>query len=319
MDLVTYRIRHITEYRYEAPVSIAHNLAHLAPRDTDHQHAINNRLSIEPVPNHITRLRDYFGNWVHMFSLEEPHHVFRLSSNSRVTVQTPPERDLAASPAWETVLDHMQTSPEPAAVGALELTFGSPLVQWDNAIREYAQVSFPKGRPLLEGALDLTHRIYTEFAYQPGVTTITTPVHEVFAARTGVCQDFAHLQLACLRSLGLPARYVSGYLLTHPPPGVEKRVGADESHAWVAVYCPVHGYVDLDPTNDVIAGQEHTTVAWGRDFGDVTPLKGVVLGGGSHTVTVSVDVAPHAKGDLPLLAKTDTTPPSKGDPLQLKT
>lgn len=299
MDLVTYRIRHVTAYQYEAPVSIAHNLAHLAPRDTDYQHAVHTRLTVDPAPNSVTRHRDYFGNWVHTFSLEEPHQCFSLTASSRVTVQAPPQRDPEQSPPWEEVVKHLRTAADNHAVEALELTFASPLVQWNAAIRDYALASFSKGTPLLQGALALTHRIYTDFRYQPGVTTITTPVEQVFAERTGVCQDFAQLQVACLRSLGLAARYVSGYLLTHPPPGKPKAVGADESHAWVAVYCPHYGYVDLDPTNDVLVEQEHTTVAWGRDFGDVTPLKGVVLGGGSHTVRVSVDMVPTAPGEDP--------------------
>lgn len=299
MELVTYRIRHTTEYKYEAPVSIAHNEAHLAPRDTPFQHAVATRFAVDPHPTSIARHRDYFGNWLHRFALEEPHQSFTMTSSSRVTVQPAPERDMAESPPWEEVLHHLQTATESDAIEAFELCFRSPVVQWEEDIRTYAARSFPKGRPLLEGAWDLTHRIYKDFKYQPGVTTVSTPVSEVFRARRGVCQDFAHFQIACLRSLGLSARYVSGYLLTHPPPGTPKLVGADESHAWVSVYCPRFGFVDLDPTNDVIVSHEHTTVAWGRDYGDVTPLRGVVLGGGNHTVEVSVDMSPVAPGDPP--------------------
>jgi transglutaminase-like putative cysteine protease len=185
----------------------------------------------------------------------------------------------------------------------MQYVYASPHVEWDEQIRAYALQSFPASRPLLEGAFDLTRRIYKDFKYEPGVTSIATPVSTVFRARRGVCQDFAHLQLACLRSLGLAARYVSGYLLTRPPPGKEKLVGADASHAWVAVFCPGYGFVDLDPTNDTVVGTDHTTLAWGRDFADVSPLRGVVLGGGTHTIDVAVDVTP-----------VDPGPPAGGGP-----
>jgi transglutaminase-like putative cysteine protease len=160
------------------------------------------------------------------------------------------------------------------------------------ALRRYAAASFPAGRPTLEALLDLTQRIYRDFTYDPRATTVSTPLNQVWRTRRGVCQDFAHFQIGCLRALGLPARYVSGYLVTKPPPGKPRLVGADASHAWVALYCPGVGWIDADPTNNVLPAEHHITVAYGRDFSDVSPVKGVILGGGHHTLSVAVDVTP---------------------------
>ena len=178
----------------------------------------------------------------------------------------------------------------PQALEALEFTFASPYVPLAQELRTYAATSFQPGRPVLEGARELTHRIFTDFTYEPGATTLGTGVVRAFAMRRGVCQDFAHIQIACLRALGLPARYVSGYLLTRPAEGKERMVGADASHAWLSIWVPGHDWVDLDPTNDMIPGREHITIGWGRDYGDVSPVSGVMFGGGAHEVTVAVDV-----------------------------
>lgn len=293
-EAITFRIRHTTTYGYQSLVTIAHNEARLAPRDTPQQRSLGTRFTIEPEPVHIGRHRDYFGNWVHDFTLDTPHTTFSVTAHSRATVQPPEVIDPNSTPPWEEVVAQLAAARDAETLEAFELCFRSPLVRWNDAIREYALKSFTPGRPLLAATLDLNHRIFTEFTYKPGVTNITTPITEVFEDRKGVCQDFAQFAVGCLRSVGLSSRYVSGYLLTHPPPGQPKRVGADESHAWASVYCPGHGFIDFDPTNDVRVTQEHITVGWGRDFGDVSPLKGVVLGGGGHRVSVSVDVAPVA-------------------------
>jgi transglutaminase-like putative cysteine protease len=196
------------------------------------------------------------------------------------------------TPAWEAVRDGLGSWTDQDTFAAVEYCFESPYVRWGQAIRGYAAESFPPGRPLLAAALDLSRRIHRDFEYRPGATNIATPLRAVFEQRRGVCQDFAHLFIACFRSVGLAARYVSGYLLTHPAEGQMRLIGADASHAWASVYCPGHGFIDVDPTNDTLVRMEHPTLAWGRDFGDVSPLKGVVLGGGAHSVDVSVTVLP---------------------------
>ncbi|MDD9972026.1 MAG: transglutaminase family protein [Myxococcales bacterium] len=287
---VRYRIRHTTRYAYMDLVAIAHNEARLTPRSGPRQEAHSTRFVVEPSPTFMVRERDYFGNWVNLIAFEEPHREFSLTAHSEVTVRAVEVPQTANDVLWEQARGADFNPQEGELYDALQYAYPSPHVVWDQDIRAYAAASFPPGRPLLEGAIELTERIHKDFVYEPGVTSIATPVAEVFHARRGVCQDFAHLQLACLRALGLSARYVSGYLLTHPPPGEEKLVGADASHAWVAVFCPGYGYVDLDPTNGAVVGCDHTTLAWGRDFADVSPLKGVVLGGGSHRVEVAVDV-----------------------------
>ncbi|MDD9935833.1 MAG: transglutaminase family protein [Myxococcales bacterium] len=291
-ESVTYRIRHTTRYRYTDMVAIAHNEARLTPRDGPQQRAHSTRFVVDPAPSFMVREQDYFGNWVNLFAFEEPHHEFSLTAHSEVTVSARALPELVSTVPWEQAVTDTLDPAQPEQLEALQYGMASPHVQWSPALHDYAAESFAAGRPLLEGAFELTQRIHDDFAYVPGVTSIATPVSKVFEARRGVCQDFAHLQLACLRALGLPARYVSGYLLTEPPPGQKKLVGADASHAWVSVYCPGHGFVDMDPTNDTLVGTDHTTLAWGRDFADVSPLKGVVLGGGSHTIDVAVDVTP---------------------------
>ncbi|MDH5670799.1 MAG: transglutaminase family protein [Myxococcales bacterium] len=291
---VSYRIRHSTRYQYADLVAIAHNEARLIPRDGPQQRAHSTHFVVDPAPSFMAREVDYFGNHVNLFAFDEPHLRFSLSAHSEVSVWAPSLPAFEQSLPWEQACQSRLDASQPEQLEALQYVFESPHVVWDASLRGYALESFAPGRPLLDAAFELTRRIHADFAYVPGVTSIATPVSEVLRARRGVCQDFAHLQLACLRSLGLSARYVSGYLLTHPAPGGERLQGADASHAWVSVYCPGHGFVDLDPTNDMLVGTDHTTLAWGRDFADVSPLKGVVLGGGAHTVEVAVDVTPAA-------------------------
>jgi transglutaminase-like putative cysteine protease len=291
-DEVTYRIRHTTEYAYSDLVTLAHSEARLTPRNGPFQVAHHTRLVVEPTPAFTAREHDYFGNAVHLFVLHEPHHRFSVTAHSEVSLREPFLPDPDDTPVWEEVRDMLVSSTEQDVFEAVEHLFESPYVRWNASIREYALESFTPDRPILSAALDLNRRIHEDFKYRPGATSVATPVHTVFDQRTGVCQDFAHLMIACARSVGLAARYVSGYLRTHSAPGTPRLVGADASHAWAAIYCPGYDFIDLDPTNDVLVKVEHPTLAWGRDFGDVSPVKGVVLGGGAHTVEVSVEVAP---------------------------
>ena len=214
-----------------------------------------------------------------------------MISHSRVTVrrEIPPAPE--STPAWEEVAALFRDPVSPEVVEPYQFVFDSPQVRASFELADYVLESFPKGAPLLMGARELTRRIFKDFKYDPKATTVATPLEEVVEKRRGVCQDFAHLGIACLRSLGLPARYVSGYLRTRPPEGKPRLVGADASHAWFSVFCPGTGWVDFDPTNNVQPGEEHITVAYGRDFGDVSPVAGIITGGGHHAVKVSVDVA----------------------------
>ncbi|HTQ04155.1 MAG TPA: transglutaminase family protein [Polyangiaceae bacterium] len=288
---MVYRVSHLTSYRYAQAVSICHNEARLTPRTTSHQRLLRSQLLVEPVVATHDRGVDYFGNGVHWFSLQEAHTHLDVTAVSEVDVTPFQAPALALSGAWEQVRDRVCEDRSAEGLTAYEFVFESPHVRFDTDLVAYAQPSFPRGRPLLEAVLDLTKRIHKEFQYQPGSTTVATPLREVLRARRGVCQDFAHLQIGMLRSLGLSARYVSGYVYNQPREGEKKLTGADASHAWVGVYCPDFGYVDFDPTNGVIPSDEHVTLAWGRDFSDASPLKGVILGGGEHTVSVAVDVS----------------------------
>jgi transglutaminase-like putative cysteine protease len=285
-----YRVTHSTTYHYAQPVAICHNEVRLTPRATAAQTPQRTQLLLEPAPSTLAAEADYFGNTVTFLTVQEPHERLTITAMSDVDVVATSPPDPTATPAWEAVRDLVRTDRRPESFDAYELVFESPHVRLDDAVAAYAAPSFRIGRPVLEATLDLAHRIYTEFTYEPTVTSVSTPVAAVLAGRRGVCQDFAHLALACLRSHGVPARYVSGYLETTPPAGQNRLVGADASHAWIAVFCGERGWVDVDPTNDVIPSGRHVTLAWGRDYGDVAPVKGVILGGGAHTVEVAVDV-----------------------------
>jgi transglutaminase-like putative cysteine protease len=273
-------------------VTLAHNEARLSPRNGPWQVAHSARLVVEPTPAFMVRERDYFGNWQTLFALQEPHRRFLVTAHSEVTVRMPLLPDPEDTPSWEETRDLLQRSTDPEVFEAVEHVYESPHVHLLPELRQYAEVSFTPGRPVLVAAQDLCRRIHQDFEYKPGVTTVMTPVRTVFEQRRGVCQDFAHLMLGCLRTMGLSARYVSGYLRTRPAPGQTRRVGADASHAWVSVFCPGYDFIDLDPTNDLLVGTEHPVLAWGRDYSDVSPLRGVLLGGGRHHVEVAVDVEP---------------------------
>ncbi len=285
-----YKITHHTIYQYDNAVSLCHSEARLLPRDVPWQILHSSRLSIHPRPALKTERLDFFGNRVAYFTVQDIHQALDVTAESLIEVGPRPLTEAIPSPPWETVRLEALSGEESEA--ACQYWLDSPFVRAGPRLLEYAQPSFPPGRPLLEAARDLTHRIFEEFTYDPHFTTLATPLDEVIEERRGVCQDFAHLGIGCLRALGLAARYISGYLETLPPPGQPRLVGADASHAWLAVYLPGQGWAEFDPTNDCMPGEKHIVLAWGRDYGDVAPLKGVTSGGGSHTLEVGVDVMP---------------------------
>ena len=287
-----YAVRHTTTYSYADPVAICQNQIHLTPRSTPNQSYSNFQLEVTPEPVIRRTWTDTFGNEVWYISIEEPH--LQLSVTGRSVVGITP-RDVPApqmTPAWEQVRDALATAATPELRMASQFRFESPYIHFLTAASEYAAPCFAAGRPLLEAVLELTARIHADFTYSPASTSVATPTRDVLQRRCGVCQDFAHLQITCLRGLGLAARYVSGYLVTEPPPGKPKLVGADASHAWLSVFIPEFGWIDVDPTNNVIPQQRHVTVGWGRDYGDVCPIQGVFTGGGKHTMSIAVDVVP---------------------------
>lgn len=287
-----YRIRHVTTYEYDDKVDLASHLLHLTPRALPCQTVSASSLAYAPTPGRVSTSIDHFGNQVTLVFLDLPHDRFEVTVDARVCVEFPAPPPAEATPPWEAVAAAARLGGR-AGWQAAEFTFASPMAPADAGAGAYAAISFPPGRPIYAGVRDLTTRIRREFAFKSGVTTIATPVSRVLAQRAGVCQDFSHLMIAGLRALGLPARYVSGYLRTRPPPGVTPRLGADQSHAWVGCWLgPDHGWVDLDPTNDVLPSIRHITLAWGRDYGDVSPLRGVVLGGQEHRLHVGVSVYP---------------------------
>jgi transglutaminase-like putative cysteine protease len=286
---VLYDIRHKTTFDYEDLVSVSHHVLHLAPRVHPHQACVESRIVVEPKPAVHSAGRDYFGNPIQHLTVQKPHKQLVVAAHARVEVRPAQAQALEASAPWERIREQLANY---EAADAYELVFDSPYAVGNEAVYEYARQSFTRGRPILAATMDLTSRIFGEFRYRGGVSDVSTPVSEVFAMRQGVCQDFAHLQIACLRSLGLAARYVSGYLLTRPAAGKEKLVGADASHAWISVFAGNAGWVDFDPTNDTVPGVEHITFAWGRDYGDVSPINGFIVGGGAHRISVAVDVDP---------------------------
>jgi transglutaminase-like putative cysteine protease len=294
-----YDVRHTTTYTYSESVPVCHNEIHLVPRKQPRQRLLAIDLQVDPQPAQVATHADYFGNNTGIFSIDEPHDRLTVTAQSRVEVDPPRDwRSFELLP-WESLRDRLARDTDAATLEAREFSFDSPLVRGSPHLAAWTAESFTPARPWAEAVVDLTRRIHREFAYDPTATTTSTPVEEVFALRRGVCQDFAHLQIACLRSLGLAARYVSGYLSN------ERRVegtvgegandagmvGADASHAWVACWGGEDGWLDVDPTNDCTAGTLHVTVAWGRDYADVSPIKGVCVGGGSHAIQVAVHVS----------------------------
>jgi transglutaminase-like putative cysteine protease len=291
-----YKVVHATDYLYREPVPLCHNEIHLMPRDTARQRCLDYQITVNPAVDSIDRCADYFGNQVQFFTILERHPELSVVATSEVHLEgaryIPPE----STPLWEQVRLAALANGHAESLEACQFTVDSPLAAASAELAEFAAWSFTPGRPWLEATLDLMARIHREFVYDPAATNVSTPLDVVLKMRRGVCQDFAHLQIACLRAWGLPARYVSGYLLTVPPPGQPRLVGADASHAWLAGWCPGLGWVDFDPTNNLVPSLDHVTVAWGRDYSDVCPIKGVFIGGGHHTMRVSVDVQPVENG-----------------------
>ncbi len=288
-----YHVVHRTEYVYAEPVTLCHNETHLTPRASAAQRVFQHDLVIEPNPAVFSRRKDFFGNPVVYFTVQSAHP--RLVVTARSEVERKEEgtaRYELSGATWEDAAARTATDDSPAGLDVRQYLLDSPMATATSEIATYAAESFPSGRPLLEAVRDLTGRIHRDFTYEPGVTTIATPLAEAFRERRGVCQDFAHLAIACVRTTGLAASYVSGYIETVPPPGKERLAGADASHAWFAVYDPDAGWLNFDPTNDQMAVERHITTAWGREYSDVTPMKGIIFGGGAtHTATVAVDVA----------------------------
>ena len=281
-----FDVVHTTAYQYSEAVSVSQHITRLTPRLLPHQICLEHRLAIAPFPAVQTEHGDYFGNRATVFAMRGGHRQLRVTAQSRVRLQ--PRRTLRRheSPPWEAA-----TNRDLLPLDAVDCILDSPSIRSAPEYAAYAHESFTPGRPLLEALLDLNRRIYEEFTFEPGSTTVATDLAEVFRHRRGVCQDFACMGIACLRSIGLPAQYVSGYLETVPPPGQPRRIGADASHAWLSVYCPGFGWIEADPTNNIQPSNAHVTLACGRDYGDISPLRGVILGGGRHLLSVNVDVA----------------------------
>lgn len=293
MTCARYAVRHDTRYTYSAPVALSRQLLHVTPRDCAWQRCESHRIEIDPAPNEWEERLDYFGNPEGHFALETPHTDLLVRADSVVTVSShAPDPQAAPSACWEHTRAQLRSPGDGAALEACQFLFESPHVRGFPRLAELSAPLFPPGQPLIDCAIALMRYIHREFEFDSAATTVSTPLDEVIAHRSGVCQDFAHLMIGCLRAHGIAARYVSGYLLTLPPPGKPRLVGADASHAWVSVFVPDFGWIDLDPTNDQLPDTQHVTVAWGRDFSDVSPLRGVILGGGDHEVEVQVTVEP---------------------------
>ncbi|KAA5544399.1 transglutaminase family protein [Roseiconus nitratireducens] len=306
---VRYRIRHSTSYQYSQNVAVCQNQLRMQPISGGNVICHRSTLTVVPEPSSRDEHFDYFGNRVQAFSIESKHRSLSVVVESQVTIRQPRVVAESASPPWETCLKPVGQR------GGLPLRdehrYASPRVAPGRPFADYARESFGDGRGIVEAALDLTRRIHHDFAYDTTATDVNTTTERAFELRAGVCQDFAHVQIACLRSIGLAARYVSGYLRTVPPPGKPRLVGADESHAWLEVFAGEDlGWLGLDPTNACLVGMDHIPVSLGRDYGDVSPMRGVVLGGGTHTLKVSVDVAPAQE----VAGSKDASPPPNSPP-----
>lgn len=287
-----YQITHVTDYTYSIQVGRCYNLAHMVPRDTNRQTCTRSQIHVAPNPAHSHRHQDYFGNHAYFFAIQKSHDRLSITAESEVEMQdqswTP---GLALGLTCGEVLTRLRSSSEAECLLAREYVLDSPMIRAFSALKEYAAPYLRAERPFLDAVRELNEHIYRDFTYDPGVTTVATPLLEVLEHKRGVCQDFAHFAIGCLRASGYAARYVSGYLETLPPPGQEKLVGADASHAWFSVYSPDEGWFEFDPTNNQLASEQHIVTAWGRDYSDVTPLRGVIFGGGDkHELSVAVTV-----------------------------
>jgi len=312
MDPVRYHVLHETRYDYGSPVSLSQQQLHLSPRILAWQQIEEQRIEIEPVPGWRRDGQDAFGNPVTWVAFNSPHDSLLIRSAMTVAVTPHLPEEIEVSLPWEEVRDRLaydSSAPRPEDLDAVRFLFESPHVRIKHELANYAADCFPPDTPILVGTQALMAKIFKEFKFDPEATTVSTPVLEVLEKKRGVCQDFAHLMIACLRALGLSARYVSGYLLTRPPPGKPRLIGADASHAWVSVYSPGSAYewVDFDPTNNLLPNTEHITVAFGRDFADISPLRGIILGGGGTEPEVAVTVVPLDEEEIPagLLAEPE--------------
>ncbi|SDH22998.1 transglutaminase family protein [Roseospirillum parvum] len=294
---MSYRVRHVTTYRYDSPVTVSHHAGRLLPRAFAGQTVHQAGVDIQPTPAHRRDRLDFFGNHLTTFTLTEPYRALTATALARVSITPPSLPEPEATPPWEAVAARLAGGVGAEIVENCQYTFDSPLVCASPTLRAFAGPSFPPGRPVLAGAIDLSQRIHAGFAYDPTATTIATPTEQVLSERRGVCQDFAHVMIGALRALGLAARYVSGYVLTRMPGDTRRLEGGDASHAWVSLFVPMAeapngGWIDIDPTNDKLVTHEHVVTAWGRDFEDVSPIKGVMLGGGHGLPEVAVEVTP---------------------------
>ena len=291
-SLSCYRVEHRTLYRYSEPVTLSHQQLHLTPRPLAYQQSRTHEVTIVPAPTDRRERTDAFGNPVTEIAIESAHSALEIVARSLVEVgaREVPESD-KTSP-WETVREALAYRagwrPPPAVLEATQFLFESPHVRVKRELRGYASDCFTSERTVLQGAQALMAKIHAEFKFDAEATTTTTPVMAFFKQKRGVCQDFTHFMISCLRSTGLAARYVSGYLVTRPAPGKQRPLGAEASHAWVALFVPDSGWIELDPTNNVLPSWDHVTLGWGRDFSDVTPLRGVINGGGEQSLTVKV-------------------------------
>ncbi|MCG2578270.1 transglutaminase family protein [Dechloromonas sp. XY25] len=304
MTTVRYHVLHETRYDYGSAVSLSQQQLHLSPRILSWQRIDEQSIEIEPAPSWRRDGQDAFGNPVCWVAFHAPHDALLIRSVMTIAVEPHVPADLHDSLPWEEVRDRLaydSTEPRPEDLDAVRFLFESPHVRVKHELADYAADCFPPGTPVLVGTQALMAKIFREFKFDPEATTVATPVLEVLEKKRGVCQDFAHLMIACLRALGLAARYVSGYLLTRPPPGKPRLIGADASHAWISVYAPgsEHDWVDFDPTNNLLPDTEHITLSFGRDFSDISPLRGIILGGGGAEPEVAVTVFPIDEEELP--------------------
>jgi transglutaminase-like putative cysteine protease len=293
-----YEITHVTRYQYTSPVSVCHNLLTLSPRVCKQVSVLKHAIRIKPTPTVVTKWIDFFGNHVEAFSLDENHDELAITARSRVIVNQSSPPLLCNIASWSELVANLAAGTEPNWMEASAYMFDSPRVERLPIFRDYCQATFFANRDVVSAALSLCQQIHRDFKYDTTATNSATHVTQAFALKRGVCQDLAHIMIACLRSMGLAARYVSGYLRTLPPPGKARLVGADQSHAWVAVYCgPQSGWIDVDPTNNCLCNLDHIPIAWGRDYTDVVPVRGAFSGGGDSSINVSVDVAPCNNGE----------------------
>ena len=287
-----YNISHKTTYKYKYQVSVGEHVACLKPRSFPENTLLQNEFHVHPMPKTLTERVDYFGNHLFFFTVQQPHRNLVVEAKSKVAISGSSAWSADPSCPWEECAQSPAGDCTPEDLEAHQFQFESPRIRRRPEFAKYALESFTAGRAMSEALFELNTRIHNEFRFDATVTTVRTTVEEVFKKRHGVCQDFAHIEIACLRSINVPARYVSGYLRTYPPPGKQRLVGADASHAWVSAYCRGRGWLDVDPTNNVAPSDGHVTLAWGRDYGDVSPVRGLILGGGAHTLEVAVDMEP---------------------------